>query len=141
MIRVVLDTDVLLAALRSPTGGSAEVLRLARAGQIQLLASVALVLEYESVATRPEQLRGIGATRQQVLSALDFIAAIADEAQGHFRWRPQVRDPADEMVLEAAINGRAGVLMTFNRRDFGAAPARFGIRLSTPGDFLRSLRA
>ena len=82
----------------------------------------------------------IGATRQSVLSALDFIAAIADEAQGHFRWRPQVRDPADEMVLEAAVNGRASVLMTFNRRDFGAAPARFGIRLCAPGDFLRSLR-
>ena len=86
-----------------------------------------------------DQLRAIGATRQSVLLALDFIAAIADEAQGHFRWRPQVRDPADEMVLEAAVNGRASVLMTFNRRDFGAGPASFGIRLCTPGDFLRSL--
>lgn len=141
MTRVVLDTDVLLAALRSPTGGSAEVLRLARVGQVRLVASVALVLEYEAVATRHEQLQVIGATRHQVLSALDFIAAIADEAQGQFRWRPQVRDPADEMVLEAAINGCASVLMTFNQRDFGAAPARFGIRLCTPGDFLRSLRA
>jgi putative PIN family toxin of toxin-antitoxin system len=138
--RIVLDTDVVLAALRSPAGGSAEVVRLARHGQVRLVASVALMLEYEAVATRPEQLRAIGATRQSVLSALDFIAAIADEAQGHFRWRPQVRDPADEMVLEAAVNGRASVLMTFNRRDFGAAPARFGIRLCAPGDFLRSLR-
>ena len=139
MQRIVLDTDVVLAALRSPAGGSAEVVRLARHGQVRLVASVALMLEYEAVATRPEQLRAIGATRQSVLSALDFIAAIADEAQGHFRWRPQVRDPADEMVLEAAVNGRASVLMTFNRRDFGAGPASFGIRLCTPGDFLRSL--
>ena len=139
MQRIVLDTDVVLAALRSPAGGSAEVVRLARHGQVRLVASVALMLEYEAVATRPEQLRAIGATRQSVLLALDFIAAIADEAQGHFRWRPQVRDPADEMVLEAAVNGRASVLMTFNRRDFGAGPASFGIRLCTPGDFLRSL--
>jgi putative PIN family toxin of toxin-antitoxin system len=137
--RIVLDTDVVVAALRSPVGGSAEVVRLARHGQVRLVASVALMLEYEAVATRPEQLRAIGATRQSVLLALDFIAAIADEAQGHFRWRPQVRDPADEMVLEAAVNGRASVLMTFNRRDFGAGPASFGIRLCTPGDFLRSL--
>lgn len=139
MQRIVLDTDVVVAALRSPVGGSAEVVRLARHGQVRLVASVALMLEYEAVATRPEQLRAIGATRQSVLLALDFIAAIADEAQGHFRWRPQVRDPADEMVLEAAVNGRASVLMTFNRRDFGAGPASFGIRLCTPGDFLRSL--
>ena len=140
MQRIVLDTDVVVAALRSPAGGSAEVVRLARHGQVRLVASVALMLEYEAVATRPEQLRAIGATRQSVLLALDFIAAIADEAHGRFRWRPQVRDPADEMVLEAAVNGRASVLMTFNRRDFGAAPASFGIRLCAPGDFLRSLR-
>lgn len=141
MIRVVLDTDIVVAALRSPRGGSAEVLRLARAGRLQLVASMALLLEYESVATRPDQLRAIGASRRQVLSALDDIAALADEAQRHFRWRPQLRDAADEMVLEAAINGRARFLMTFNRRDFGAAPARFGVLLCTPADFLRSLQA
>ena len=50
----------------------------------------------------------------------------------HFMWRPQLRDPADELVLEAAINGQAAALVTFNRRDFGAAPARFGIDLLTP---------
>lgn len=141
MTRAVLDTDVLVAALRSPQGGSAEVLRLARVGRLQLVLSVTLMLEYESVATRPEQLRAIGATRRQVLAALDDIAAMADVADGHFRWRPQVRDPADEMVLEAAINGRAGVLMSFNRRDFGTAPARFGVLLCTPADYLRSLQA
>ena len=106
MQRIVLDTDVVVAALRSPVGGSAEVVRLARHGQVRLVASVALMLEYEAVATRPEQLRAIGATRQSVLLALDFIAAIADEAQGHFRWRPQVRDPADEMVLDSAVHAR-----------------------------------
>lgn len=141
MVRVVLDTDVVVAALRSRWGGSAEVLRLARLGQLRLVASVALVLEYEAVATRPEQLRAIGKTRRQVLSALDDIAAIADEAQGHFSWRPQLRDANDELVLEAAINGRARYLMSFNRRDFGATPARFGVRLCTPADYLRSLRA
>jgi putative PIN family toxin of toxin-antitoxin system len=139
MIRAVLDTDVLIAALRSPQGGSAEILRLARLGRLQLVASVALVLEYEAVATRPEQLRAIGATRHQVLAALDDIVAMADESRSHFRWRPQLRDAADEMVLEAAINGRAEVLMSFNRRDFGTAPASFGVLLCTPADYLRSL--
>jgi putative PIN family toxin of toxin-antitoxin system len=141
MDRVVLDTDVVVAALRSPCGGAAEILRLARVGRLQLVVNVALVLEYEAVTTRPEQLLAIGKTRRQVLSTLDDIAAIADETQGYFRWRPQVRDAADEMVLEAAINGRADYLMSFNRRDFGVSPARFGVLLCTPAEYLRRLQA
>jgi putative PIN family toxin of toxin-antitoxin system len=141
MNRVVLDTDVLVAGLRSPAGASAEVLRLAQAGRVRLVASVALVLEYEAVATRPEQLCAIGRSRSQVLAVLTDIAAIADEVQSHFNWRPQLHDPDDELVLEAAINGRARYLVSFNRRDFGDAPERFGVKLCTPGDFLRSLRA
>ena len=135
MNRVVLDTDVLVAGLRSPAGASAEVLRLAQAGRVRLVASVALVLEYE------EQLCAIGRSRSQVLAVLTDIAAIADEVQSHFNWRPQLHDPDDELVLEAAINGRARYLVSFNRRDFGDAPERFGVKLCTPGDFLRSLRA
>lgn len=140
MIRVVLDTDVVVAALRSPHGGSAELLRQARSGSLQLVASVALVLEYEAVATRPEHLRAMGMSRRDVLATLTDLAALCDAVQGHFLWRPQVRDPDDELVLEAAINGRAGFLVSFNRRDFGDAPARFGVRLCTPADFLRSFR-
>ena len=133
-----LDTDVVVAAMRSRTGASAEVLRLAGAGRLRLLVSVPLILEYEAVTTRPEQLKAMRATAEQVKAALDDIAAMADEVHGHFRWRPQLRDAADEMVLEAAVNGRAQALISFNRRDFGAAPSRFGVLLCTPGQFLRS---
>ena len=84
MNRVVLDTDVLIAALRSPSGGSAEVLRQVQAGHLRLVASVALVLEYEAVATRPEQLQAIGRSRSQVTAVLTDIATIADEVQSYF---------------------------------------------------------
>ncbi|MGQ0655844.1 MAG: PIN domain-containing protein [Betaproteobacteria bacterium] len=57
----------------------------------------------------------------------------------HFRWRPQLADPADEMVLEAAINGHAGALVTHNVADFASAAAQFGLRVLTPGDFLKEL--
>jgi predicted nucleic acid-binding protein len=70
---------------------------------------------------------------------LDELAERVVRVHGWFQWRPQVRDPADEMVLEAAVNGGADALVSFNRRDFGDAPARFGILLATPGQFLRSL--
>lgn len=68
-----------------------------------------------------------------------FVAGAAALTRIWFQWRPQVRDPGDEMVLEAAVNGGAEALITFNQRDFGGAPARFGILLATPSQFLRSL--
>lgn len=139
MSRVVLDTDVLVAALRSPQGASAELLRRAHAGQLQVLASVALFAEYEAVLTRPQQLQATGLRLADMRRALDELAERVVRVQGRYRWRPQLRDPADEMVLEAAVNGGAEALVSFNQRDFGNAPALFGIVLATPGQFLRSL--
>ena len=60
---------------------------------------------------------------------VDAIAALATPVESHFVWRPQLRDPADEMVLEAAVNGRADAIVTFNLRDYGRVPERFGVRL------------
>lgn len=139
MIRIVLDTDVVVAALRSPGGASAEVLRRVAAGQLAMLASVALFTEYEAVLMRPEHLRATGQGAAGMMRALDELAGIVQRVDCWFQWRPQLRDPADEMVLEAAVNGRAQALLTFNQRDFGDAPARFGLVLTAPGTFLRSL--
>jgi putative PIN family toxin of toxin-antitoxin system len=140
MHRVVLDTDVMVAAWRSPQGASAELLRLVHTGQLQMLASVPLFAEYEAVLTRPSQLRAIGLRAVDLRHALDELAACVVRVRGWYQWRPQLRDPADEMVLEAAVNGGASALVSFNQRDFGDAPARFGIVLATPSQFLRSLQ-
>lgn len=59
----------------------------------------------------------------------------------HFQWRPQLRDAADEMVLEAAINGQADALVTHNTGDFAEAAARFGLRIVTPGEMLKELKS
>ncbi len=64
---------------------------------------------------------------------------MTEPTETHFLWRPQLRDPADELVLEAAVNGRADAIVTFNRRDFGLIPARFGIEVPTPGQSIRRL--
>ena len=140
MTRVVLDTDVLVAALRSPRGASAEVLRLVRAGRLSMLASVALFTEYEAVVMRPEQLLAVGQSAMAMSRALDELADRVVHVNVWYQWRPQLRDPADEMVLEAAVNGRADYLLSFNRRDFADAPTRFGLVLAAPGPFLRSLK-
>jgi predicted nucleic acid-binding protein len=73
-----------------------------------------------------------------------FLAALASAAEGvdvHFQWRPQLGDPADEMVLEAAINGRADALVTHNVSDFAEAGRRFGLRVIAPGDPLKELKS
>jgi predicted nucleic acid-binding protein len=73
-------------------------------------------------------------------SEVTLLANVAEPVETHFMWRPQLRDPADELVLEAAVNGRAAALVTFNRRDFGPAPALFGIDVLTPAEALRRIR-
>jgi predicted nucleic acid-binding protein len=68
------------------------------------------------------------------------MLAMAEPVETHFMWRPQLRDPADELVLDAAVNGQAAAIVTFNRRDFGVAPSRFGIELLTPVEAIRRIR-
>ena len=127
-----MDTDVIVAAMRSPTGASAAIVRKARQGKVALLASVPLAMEYEAVCVRPEHQLAAGLSEQEVGIFGDAVIAIAEAVKIHYLWRPQLRDPSDEMVLEGAVNGRANLLITFNVRDYGSAPARFGIEVMTP---------
>lgn len=138
-MRIVLDTDVVVSALRSPAEASAGLLEAALDDRITVLANVALILEYEAVCGRAEHLAAAGVTAGQAIMFVDAVAALAEPVESHFFWRPQLRDPSDEMVLEAAVNGRAEAIVTFNRRDFGSVPERFGVRLLLPRDALRRI--
>ena len=139
-MRVVLDTDVIVAAIRSPGGASAAILRKARLGKVTLLVSVPLAMEYEAVCSEAEHRLAAQLTEREVQIFLDAVVAMAEQVETHFLWRPQLRDPGDEMVLEAAVNGRADLLVTFNVRDFGPVPSRFGIELLIPRDALERIR-
>ena len=139
-MRCVLDTNVVVAAMRSPAGASAEVLHMARRGEMTLLANVALALEYEATCGLPEHRLAAGLEPHEVRVFVDAVLAMAEPVETHFMWRPQLRDPADEFVLEAAVNGQAAVIVTFNRRDFGGVPARFGIEALTPAEAIRRIR-
>lgn len=138
-MRLVLDTNVVLAAMRSPTGASAAVLRLARAGRVQILANVALAVEYEAICRAPEHGLAAGLNPADVEVFVDAVVALAEPVETHFMWRPQLRDPADEFVLEAAANGRADAIVTFNLRDFGTAPSQFGVQVLGPVDIVRRI--
>lgn len=139
-MKIVMDTDTIVAALRSPTGASAELLRRARHGELTLASSVSLFMEYESVCFRPEHVKAAGLDTHQVGVFLNGLARIVEPVEVHFLWRPQLRDPADELVLEAAVNASAQALLTFNLRHFAKAVERFQLRVEQPGPFLRSLK-
>lgn len=139
--KVVLDTSVVVAGLRSRTGASNAVLRLIAEGQLLALATPPLFLEYEDVLKRPEQRLAHGLDLRQVDELLSELAALIVPVETRFQWRPQVRDPNDEMVLEAAINGHADALVTFNSSHFGTAGERFGIDILRPAEVLRKARS
>jgi putative PIN family toxin of toxin-antitoxin system len=139
-VRLVLDTDAVVAAMRSPTGASAAIVRAVRQRQATLLLSVPLAMEYEAVCRRPEHRVEAGLSERQVGIFLDAIIALAEPVLTHFLWRPQLRDPNDEMVLEAAVNGRAEALVTFNVRDYGTAASQFGVDVLLPREAIARMR-
>ena len=139
-MKLVLDTDVVVAALRSPGGASSEILRLARRRRLTLAVSVPLFLEYEAQCTAREHRRAAGLTLAEARGFVDALALIGEPVVAHYLWRPQLRDPGDEMVLETAINGGADALVTFNLRDFGSVPRRFGIDLLLPSQALKRFK-
>lgn len=137
-MRVVLDTDVVVRALRSPESASAALIRAVRAGRVTLLASLANALEYEDVLGRPNIVAGTPYTIEEAAAFARAVAALAEPVIIDRRWRPKLRDPADEHILEAALNGRADAIVTFNQRDFAPA-AELGLRLALPRDILAGL--
>jgi putative PIN family toxin of toxin-antitoxin system len=137
---MVLDTDVIVAAMRSPAGASAALLRSIRQGQATFLLSVPLALEYEAICQKSEHRLAAGLNERQVDIFVSAVIAMAEPVEAHFLWRPQLRDPNDEMVLEVAVNGRADALVTFNLRDYGDAPSRFDVDLLLPRTAIERVR-
>ncbi|HLA36556.1 MAG TPA: putative toxin-antitoxin system toxin component, PIN family [Rhodocyclaceae bacterium] len=134
-----LDTNVLVAAGRSRNGSAFAVLAALRASRFRMLASVPLFVEYEAVLKRPEHRAPGGRSEAMVDAFLDALSVDAEPVHLFYLWRPQLRDPADEMVLETALNGRADALVTFNVADFSAA-SRFALPVLTPAAFLQRLK-
>jgi len=142
-MRLVLDTDVVLSGLRSPDGASRILLLAAWGGAIVPLASVATMVEYEAVLKRPENLREMGLDAEEVEAFLDGFAAICEAVTPHFRYRPSIRDPDDEIFVDLVLNGAAEAIVTFNVRDYRSsdvADERLRIQAIRPGDVLRRIQ-
>ncbi len=134
--RIVLDTNVLISALRSRNGASFILLRLIGRERFDLCISVPLVLEYESAAKRLS--RSIGLRYSDIDDILDYLCRVSEHREIFFLWRPFLKDPMDDMVLELAVESEVDFVVTHNLRDFKGIE-QFGISAITPQEFLRKL--
>lgn len=134
--RIIIDTNVLVSALRSRAGWSFDLISRVGSGQFQHVVTVPLVMEYEDVLHRSGMVR-VPATAVDDL--LDYFCTTALRQRVHFLWRPKLPDIKDDMVLEAAVNGQCQYIVSWNVRDFAAA-AGLGIQAVSPDVFLRQLK-
>jgi putative PIN family toxin of toxin-antitoxin system len=134
---IVLDTSVLIAALRSRRGASFELLRLVGDERWRLHLSTALLLEYEAVSVREAQ--NFWLQPDLIEDVLDYLCANAQEHAISFRWRPFLPDPNDDFILELAVAARARYIVTHNVRHFAGVEA-FGVDAISPAQMLVKLR-
>jgi putative PIN family toxin of toxin-antitoxin system len=134
--QVVIDTNVIVAALRSRRGAAHKLLRMVDKGKFQINVSVPLVLEYEASAKR--LIGDTALTAQDIDDVVDYLCSIANRQDIYYLWRPVSSDPKDDMVLELAVAAHCEIIVTFNKRDFREA-GQFGVRVLTPREFLHHI--
>lgn len=136
-ITIIMDTNVLFAGLYSSTGASFRILRLLDAGKIKTVISTPLLFEYEDVLKRDQTVLKL--SDKQVDIVLDNICALSNYQEIYFLWRPYLRDPKDDLVLEVAVASKTNIIVTHNLKDFEGVE-KFGIKSITPGDFLEIIK-
>ena len=135
-----LDTSVLVAAIRSKTGASRVLIQMVLQGKLRPLVSVPLVLEHEAVATRSEHLNQSDLDSESIVKIVKAFCTNGEHVHVGHRLRPQLSDPNDEFILEAAVHGNADAIITLNISDFLIAGRRFGIEALAPGAVLERLK-
>lgn len=132
--QIIIDTNVLVAALRSRSGASFKLIEALGKGLFETSVSTAIILEYEDVLMRHYE--ELGLTSTDVRLFIDYIVKVSRRVPIHFRWRPFLRDPGDECFLELAVAAAAHSIITYNKRDFTGVDERFGITIMDAREFL-----
>jgi putative PIN family toxin of toxin-antitoxin system len=135
---IVIDTNVWVAALRSRRGASHYLFSLLGADHFQVNISVSLILEYEDAAARC--LRETSLSKQDVSHILDYVCQVSRHHKIHYLWRPFLKDPGDDLILELAVVAEANFIVTYNLKDF-VGVEHFGIQAITPQFFLKMIGA
>ncbi len=134
--RVVIDTNVVASALRSRRGASYKLLLLVDSGKFETCLSVPLFLEYEDVCKR--LLGQIALAERDVDDVLDYLCRQAEQVSIYFLWRPWLKDPKDDMLLELAVAANCDYIVTYNAKDFGGVE-QFDIGLRTAKELLQEI--
>ena len=138
MYNVVIDTNILVSALRSDMGASYLFISQLPSQKFQISLSVPLYIEYQDVLTRKEHLTG-ASTKEEILAFLRYLCKIANRQKIFYLWRPWLKDPKDDMVLELAVASNSQFIITYNLKDFSNIQ-KFGIKAITPKDFLHRIK-
>ena len=136
---VVIDTNVVVAGLRSAGGASRSILRRCIEGRVQPLFGTALWLEYEDVLAR--QIHKLDVDADDCRAVLAAMAASGQWVSIYFGWRPNLRDEADNHLVELAISGGAEFIVTHNTRDFERSEFAWpDLRILDPARFLEVIQ-
>lgn len=133
---IVVDTCVLISALRSRNGASFKLLSLIDSKKFTFFLSVPLVIEYEAVAKRMS--RNLGLTHSDIEDIIDYLCTVGNHRKVHFLWRPNLKDPSDDFVLELAVESECNYIVTHNIKDFKGMK-KFNLKAITPQEFLRKI--
>lgn len=124
----------MISALRSRNGASYKLLSLIDESKFDFCVSVPLILEYEAVAKRMSQMLGL--THQDIDDVIDYLCSVGKHRKVHFLWRPHLKDPGDDFVLELAVESESNYIVTHNIKDFKGVKT-FKIQVITPQEFLQ----
>ena len=138
MYNVIIDTNILVSALKSGMGAAYALISKLPSKKFQISISVPLYMEYQDVLTRKEHLTG-ASTEEEILAFLRYLCKIANRHKIFFLWRPWLKDPKDDMVLELAVAAKSQFIITYNLRDFSNIQ-KFGIKAITPKRFLEIIK-
>ncbi len=135
--KIIIDTNVILSALRSSKGASFKLLSIIDKGLFEFSLSVPLFIEYEAVTKRNPELLGL--TESVIDDILDYLAEIGNKREIYFLWRPYLKDPKDDLILEVAVESESDFIITYNKKDFKNVD-KFGLKSLTPLEFLKLIK-
>jgi len=136
-IQIVIDTNVFIASLYSRRGFAYDLVSQIDSDKFEVNVSVPLILEYEDVAKR--MLDQLEISEEEIDIVIDYICAIGNKQEIFYLWRPFLKDPRDDMVLELAVAASGEYIVTYNKKDFEGVEDQFGISVVTPEEFLRQI--
>jgi putative PIN family toxin of toxin-antitoxin system len=134
--KIVIDTNVVVSALKSRNGFSFELLTIIDDQRFKAYVSVPLVLEYEEALKRNKS--KIALTKSEIDAVIDYICSVAENREIFYLWRPLLKDPKDDMVLELAVESDCDYIVSYNKKDF-IGSEKFGIKILTPKEFINLL--